>query len=431
MIPVSLDKLLTRRRTLMLQGPMGPFFSRLADSLRAHGQEVWKVHFNGGDEMFWRSEGALRFTDTPDIWWDRVNDLLLEHQIDALVLFGQTRVHHRVAMRAAEALGISVFVFEEGYLRPDYVTLELGGVNAESKLSRNPAFYRKLNVEQQPAPQPTGQRFRDTAGLAMAYALGLWAGRRRYPHYQHHRCVHPIREGLRWVRGYVRKCASRVAERHMQDFLAAPAQHQRYFLVPLQVHNDAQIHSHSRYGSVAEFIDEVLCSFAEHAAPDHLLVLKHHPLDRPYTDYRKLIKARAQALGLASRVMYLHDQHLPTLLQHARGVVTVNSTTGLQSLFHGTPVITLGDCLYAVEGLVNTGPLAQFWQSPGTVDMDLFRRFRSWMIRETQLNASFYAGTPGLPSSTESKRRRASSGEQPSAEAQASNWSSPTVPTLK
>lgn len=431
MIPVSLDRLLTRRRTLMLQGPMGPFFSRLADVLTAQGQQVWKVHFNGGDEMFWRAPGALRFTDTPDTWWDRVNALLLQHRIDALVLFGQSRVHHRVAMRAAQALGIPVFVFEEGYLRPDYVTLEMGGVNAESSLSRNPAFYRKLNVEPQPAPQPTGQRFRDTAGLAMAYALGLWAGQRRYPHYQHHRCLHPIREGLRWVRGYARKWSSRVAERHLQDFLAAPAQHKRFFLVPLQVHNDAQIHSHSRYGSVAEFIDEVMCSFAEGAAPDQLLVFKHHPLDRPYTDYRQSIAQRAIELGLADRVLYLHDQHLPTLLQHARGVVTVNSTTGLQSLFHGTPVMTLGDCLYAVEGLVHTGPLSQFWQQPGEVDQDLFQRYRSWMVRETQLNASFYAGTPGLPSSTDNKRRPASSGEQPSAAAQASNWSSPTAPTLK
>jgi capsule polysaccharide modification protein KpsS len=30
MIPTSLDRLLCQRRTLLLQGPMGPFFERLA-----------------------------------------------------------------------------------------------------------------------------------------------------------------------------------------------------------------------------------------------------------------------------------------------------------------------------------------------------------------------------------------------------------------
>jgi capsular polysaccharide export protein len=51
MIPTSLDRLLCQRRTLMLQGPMGPFFERLARTLRAHGQQVWKVNFNAGDEL--------------------------------------------------------------------------------------------------------------------------------------------------------------------------------------------------------------------------------------------------------------------------------------------------------------------------------------------------------------------------------------------
>jgi capsule polysaccharide modification protein KpsS len=46
-------------------------------------------------------------------------------------------------------------------------------------------------------------------------------------------------------------------------------------------------------------------------------------------------------------------------------VVTINSTTGLQSLYHGTPVVTLGDCFYAVKGMVHAGPLAAFWRQPG------------------------------------------------------------------
>jgi capsular polysaccharide export protein len=144
-----------------------------------------------------------------------------------------------------------------------------------------------------------------------------------------------------------------------------------------------------------------------------------------------LIARRATALGVAHRVHYIHDQHLPTLLMHASGVVTVNSTTGLQSMYHSTPVITLGECFYAVPGMVHAGPLAEFWRHPGTVDKRLFQRFRAHLLRETQLNASFYAETPGLPSSTETRLRRALSSSTPSAPAQAASWSSPTVPTLK
>ena len=63
----------------------------------------------------------------------------------------------------------------------------------------------------------------------------------------------------------------------------------RYFLVPLQVHNDAQIEKHSDYVSVENFIEEVTASFARHAPRGRLLVFKHHPMDRGYCDYAELI----------------------------------------------------------------------------------------------------------------------------------------------
>ena len=114
---------------------------------------------------------------------------------------------------------------------------------------------------------------------------------------------------------------------------------------------------------------------------------------------------------MAGRVHYVHDLHLPSLLQAARGVVTINSTVGLQSLFHGTPVVALGEAIYAIDGMVHDGPLDAFWNDPGRVDGALFQRFRSHLVLQTQLNASFYADAPGLPdytppsSSTEASRR--------------------------
>jgi capsular polysaccharide export protein len=431
MIPTSLDRLLCQRRTLLLQGPMGPFFERLAQTLRAHGQQVWKVNFNAGDDWFFRGDRVIPFRDPLDRWPARLRRLIAELRLDAIVLFGQSRHMHQIAIAEAQALGVTVFVFEEGYVRPDYVTLEVGGVNAASPLPRDPAFYLGLNIEPLPAPQFTGQSFSKVASAAVVYSVARSLGHHHYPHYRHHRSIAPVKQGLKWAHGAWRKWWYRFAEREMQGFLAAPEQHKRFFLVPLQVYNDSQIRRHSPYKDVATFIHEVLASFAAHAPGEQLLVFKHHPLDRPYNDYRRLIAREAQALGIGARVHYIHDQHLPTLLKHATGVVTVNSTTGLQALYHGTPVIPLGECMYAIEGLVHPGPLDSFWGNPGPVDAELFQRFRTYLVRETQLNASFYAEAPGLPSITDSNRRRAVSSEIPSAVPQAANWSSPTRPTLK
>jgi hypothetical protein len=167
MIPTSLDRLLCQRRTLLLQGPMGPFFERLATTLRSHGQQVWKVNFNAGDDLFFRGEQVIQFREPMDQWPACLRRLVAELRLDAVVLFGQSRRMHQVAIAEAEALGVTVFVLEEGYVRPDYVTLEIGGVNAASSLPRDPAFYRDLNAEPLPAPVPTGQSFRAVAAATL------------------------------------------------------------------------------------------------------------------------------------------------------------------------------------------------------------------------------------------------------------------------
>src|SRR5256885_12968535 len=52
------------KRVLLLQGPVGPFFRRLATLLRAAGAEVHKVNFNGGDCLFFPTD-ALTWRGHP------------------------------------------------------------------------------------------------------------------------------------------------------------------------------------------------------------------------------------------------------------------------------------------------------------------------------------------------------------------------------
>ncbi|AKJ26836.1 capsule biosynthesis protein [Caldimonas brevitalea] len=396
--PASFLSLLTHRRTLLLQGPMGPFFARLAAYLEHCGQRVYKVNFNGGDRFFFRGDRALDFTGRIEAWPEWLRRLLILKRIEAVVLFGQTRPVHEVARRIAAQLELPVYVFEEGYLRPDYVTLEIGGVNGCSRVPKDPAAFPDVGSARLPEPVPTYQRFRLMLLQASAYFTAASLLARRYPHQVHHRPLNPLPEGLRWLRGGCRKLINGWRQRELLPQLTSPAMSKRWFLLPLQVHNDSQIVHHSRYPCMDEVIEEVVASFAAHADPEHLLVIKHHPMDRAYRDYTEVIRVAARACDVAHRVLYVHDLHLPTLLKHARGVITVNSTTGLQSLFHRTPVTTLGDCFYAIEGLVHMGPLNHFWREPGQVDEELFRRFRHYLVRQNQLNASFYGRTPAFDS---------------------------------
>jgi capsule polysaccharide modification protein KpsS len=375
---------------------MGWFFSHLAGLLATQGHTVTKVHFNGGDQLFWQHPGALRFNADHaqlDVW---LRALIAEREIDALVIFGQMRPIHVVAREVARSMGVEIFVFEEGYLRPSYVTIERRGVNARSLLPRVASFYRDTDLPQVPVPQPTGQSMWRMVAIAAAYGAAYWLLRPLYGQQTYHRCISPLTETWCWARGAARHLWYRWRERGALAALTKPQLHKRWFLVPLQVHNDSQVINHSRYASVQEFIEEVVASFAAHAPADARLVIKHHPMDRAYTDYTGLVAALRRFHQLGERLMYVHDQHLPTMLQHAAGVVTINSTVGLQSLHHGTPVKTLAESVYQIPGLVYDGELSAFWKAPGLVDAALIARFRSHLAMSTQLNASFYARMPAL-----------------------------------
>jgi capsule polysaccharide modification protein KpsS len=163
-----------------------------------------------------------------------------------------------------------------------------------------------------------------------------------------------------------------------------------YFFVPLQVHLDSQL-SHSRYESVNEFIREVVAAFAEHAPSDHVLLLKLHPMDRPYCDYSAEIAALRAKYGLGERLLYADVINLPAALRGARGTIVINSTVGLSSLTHGTPVKCLGRAVYDLPGLTHQGPLAEFFTAPDPVDRTLYKRFRHWLLQQNQLNGSVWS----------------------------------------
>ncbi|KAB0593923.1 capsular biosynthesis protein [Cupriavidus gilardii] len=384
----SVAQLLAYQRILLLQGPNGPFFARLRAYLESRGRQVFKVNFNGGDDHFYRRGTVIRF-DGPMPAWERfLCDVVIQRHIDAIVVFGSARRHHRIAARLAKSMGIAFWVFEEGYVRPDYITLERGGVNADSPLT-------SVEVSQIPTVMPSPKRrtfsnaFSKMAWYSFCYfAAGLLSAR-RYPDYRHHKPF-GVHEAALWMRAAVRKCSYQRQERDVLRMLLSDA-HPPFFLVALQVFNDSQIRVHSPWRRLEDFIEWTIHSFAYNAPRDTILVIKHHPMDRGHTNYAAVIDECAQRFGAVGRVVYVHDAHLPSLLHRCDGVVTINSTTGLQAMYHRVPVITLGRCFYDKEGLTYQGSLDKFWNDPKPVDMSAYRRFRNYLIHTSQINSSFYA----------------------------------------
>ena len=401
---LHIHQLMKSKRILVLQGPMGNYFTQFARWLEFHNKQYYKVNFNGGDWFFSRGLNNLNYRGKLSYFDDWLISEIKDKQIDAMVCFGDCRFYHRIAKRVAVELKVDFFVFEEGYVRPNYITFEQNGVNDFSDF-RN--FYESSDqtIPDLPLPdhpQEVYPSFSFLIRTAITFYLMWVLCTFLYPHYRHHRMIRPSVEVFYWLRAGVRKLINKQVDSH--KFLnLIQNQTDRYYIVALQVHNDSQVQVHSDYVDVRDFIQEVTASFANHSDDLQHLVFKHHPMDRGYRHYGNLLRELAKEYDLEGRVHHVCDVHLPTLMKHSLGIVTINSTTGIQALHHGKPVIALGRAIYNLPKLTFQGGLDQFWKNPGRVNRLHYRRFRYALVLYSQLNGAYYGQSPWMQSYDEKR----------------------------
>ena len=383
-------QLQARPRTfLFLQGLASNFFSRLGAALAARGHGVLRVNLNAGDQVFWRNAGALNYRGRPADWPAYVSELMQARLVTDLVLFGDCRPMHRAAIDAAAGLHVAVHVIEEGYLRPDWVTVELGGVNGHSSLPKDPDWYRAVAASLPPTEEipAIASSFRRRAREDLVYNVSAMALGWLFPHYRTHRPWHPIVEYAGWAGRLLRQGGGRrrsaVAVRQLEG---AP-----YFLFPLQLDCDSQIRLHSSFSGMRAAIETVLTSFAGSAPAGTLLAIKEHPLDNGLVNWRRFTVDVAERLGVLDRLVYLEDGDIARLVQGSRGVVTVNSTSGTLALASGVPVITLGTAIYDIAGLTFPGELGQFWRAPVAPDAGLYDAFRRVLVQRCLVRGGFFS----------------------------------------
>jgi len=381
-----------KRRFLLLQGVCSPFFNRLGKALLTARHEVTKVNFNAGDSWYWNNGNKRTYRSGVEALPEFYAELFDRQGYTDVVLFGDQRPLHRPAIELARTRGLHVHVFEEGYFRPYWVTLERDGVNAHSQLPRDPAWYRRIGpgIPDYGNGQPFASAFLMRAWHDVVYHVAGIRNPLCYPGYRTHAPVSAAIEYPSYLRRAI--CVSLIRKRDDQAIQNLIYGRIPFWLLPLQLNSDTQIRLHSPFNDMQQLLRTVMSSFARACRPDAVLLIKNHPLDIGLLDYRAIITSLCAEFNLPSeRIVYLESGPLPALLNHARGVVTVNSTVGGSALVHGKPLIALGDAIYDMPGLTFQGSLDDFWRYGKRPDPRLFRWFRNTVIHTTQVNGGFYS----------------------------------------
>jgi capsular polysaccharide export protein len=363
----------------------------LSDYLKHHGHRVYKINFNAGDWAYWGRRPACNYRGHAENLSSFLADCYRKLDVTDQILFGDRRPVHRKAVATGSSFDIRTHVFEEGYFRPYWVTLERGGVNGHSTLPRDPQWYRDVG---QRLPnfgdgQPFHSSFNARAIHDIAYhAAGLW-NPLFYPRYRTHAPTNAASEYL----GYAQRLPLLRFHKRRDDALVSRLiqDNRLFFILPLQLGSDAQILDHSSFKDMIGVMEFVMTSFATHAPAKANLVIKNHPLDTGHIDYRTACYGLAKRLEIIGRVHYIETGDLDALLRHARGAVTVNSTVGALALGLNCSTIALGQPIYDLPGLTFQGDLDNFWSGLEPPDTTLFRCFRNTVIQATQINGGFYS----------------------------------------
>ena len=115
--------------------------------LERAGADVLRVILNGGDLISWGMKDALWPRVPRPLWQSWLEWQFFEQSITDVVVFGDSMAYSAEALTAAaRANGLRTWVLENGYNRPDWITIEPTGVNANSCLPRDPWFYRDVEL---------------------------------------------------------------------------------------------------------------------------------------------------------------------------------------------------------------------------------------------------------------------------------------------
>ena len=115
-------------------------------------------------EYGFKKSSRLCYSDDIYKFKGYLEQIIIKENIKHIFMYGNVLIPHKQALKLCEELNqkgyiINSHIFELGYLRPNFVTLENKGVNYDSGFINNRSFYEKQKpYERFPVPIKHGLR---------------------------------------------------------------------------------------------------------------------------------------------------------------------------------------------------------------------------------------------------------------------------------
>lgn len=380
-------------RVLLLQGPVGPFFSELQTELNKQDVYCQRVLFNFADAFYTKHKNVIPFKKKVEFWEPFLSDLIDEHKINTIVIFGCERDRHESARVIAAEKGVKIISLEEGYFRPGFISVELNGNNRFSpiveklkqELDGKGIIENSTHLNERKPSSGTG--LSKVVWLAIFYYNLRAIGSFLYPYQAHHRKRPLASEAFFWIRNLVRKNIRRNKNK-IKIINLIEKFSGKYFIVPLQVSDDMQIVKASRGWDNSKLIYAAIASFSKHAPKGCKLVIKVHPLERGHRDYKNIVDHAAEMRNCEEDIILIDDGLMDELSLNSCGMLTINSGSAYYAIQNSIPVGVMGDALFRHPKLVScietNDDIDKFWTQKEVCEPHIAKWFLNY-IRSTAL----------------------------------------------
>ncbi|MYL30765.1 hypothetical protein GLW03_13190 [Halobacillus halophilus] len=247
-----------------------------------------------------------------------------QFNIDMIVVWGAGYIP-RAMSHYAKKNKKKLVVMENGYFRPHTLMVDANGVNFENSVPRTRDFYEDLEMDQDKFNtylyQPEIAEIDDTLS-------------RKYDD---------------------TKPSSTEAPAPVPDPETRPIKGE-YVFVPFQLETDSQTISHSRrIKTMRELMLYSLTAVTNYNKANNTklkVVFKIHPHYKNDGDNFYLEGLREVCKTYGETAVLLEEGDSTQLVRHAKMVITINSTVGIEALMYNRNVVTLGDAFYNIDGIV-------------------------------------------------------------------------------
>ena len=259
--------------------------------------------------------------------------------IDTVIVYTGSSMIEQLLLYLVKEKSLETIFIEEGYFRPDTVTVDLKGINYNSSIPREVDFYKNYNLKEETADKfsidKNVKKMKKIKRKVVNY-FGMYLG-----YLDEHK--------VNSLSGYIKQ------EYYLDRFRRSKTEKfdysEEYIFIPFQVHSDTQILFHSpKINDMEELVEVCMKGIREYnrvTGRNLKAVFKEHPKDIGLISYKEMYKKYEKD----SDIIFLKKADMNKLIDNSQMVITINSTVGIESLIKNKKVIVLGNAFYDLEGI--------------------------------------------------------------------------------